>query len=147
MADNQLPMFIGEYHLTIDDKGRIAVPVKFRGALAAKAVVTRGLDTSLFLMPEEEWGKLAGKIADLPLGAKEARAFARFMLAGAMDVELDGQGRFVIPEYLRTFAGLGKKTVMVGVQNRLEIWDEERWTAYAADAEKAAEDLAAGIGI
>lgn len=140
-------MFIGEYHLTIDEKGRIAVPVKFREALARQAVVTRGLDTSLFLMPSAEWEKLANKIADLPLGAKEARAFSRFMLAGAMDIELDGQGRFVIPEYLRSFAGIQKKAVLVGLQNRLEIWDEERWLTYAAVAEKAAEELAAGLGI
>lgn len=129
-------MFIGEYHITIDDKGRLAVPVKFRGALAQGAVVTRGLDTSLFLLPLEEWGKLADKLASLPLGQANSRAFARFMLAGAMDIELDGQGRFVVPEYLREFAGLRKGAVIVGVQNRLEIWDEEAWAAYAKRAEQ-----------
>jgi MraZ protein len=140
VTDNITAMFIGEYKITIDDKGRIAVPVKFRGALAQGAVVTRGLDTSLFLLPLEEWGKLAEKLASLPLGQANSRAFSRFMLAGAMDVELDGQGRFVIPEYLRTFAGLKKGAVVVGVQNRLEVWDEDVWSAYA---KKAEEDSAA----
>lgn len=139
-------MFIGEYHITIDDKGRLAVPVKFRGALAQGAVVTRGLDTSLFLLPLEEWGKLAEKLASLPLGQANSRAFARFMLAGAMDIELDGQGRFVIPEYLRQFAGLKKGAVIVGVQNRLEIWDEEAWIAYAKKAEADSNALAEQLG-
>lgn len=143
-------MFIGEYNLSIDDKGRIAVPVKFRAALAGGAVVTRGLETSLFLLSLEEWGKLADKIAGLPLGQANSRAFARFMLAGAMDVGLDQQGRFVIPEYLRSFAGIKKDAVIVGIQNRLEIWDKERWQAYAlqteADAIAIAEKLG-GIGI
>jgi MraZ protein len=135
-------MFIGEYHITIDDKGRLAVPVKFREALATGAVVTRGLDTSLFLLPLEEWGKLADKLASLPLGQANSRAFSRFMLSGAMDVELDGQGRFVIPEYLREFAGLKKGAVIVGVQSRLEVWDEEAWAAYAKKAEEDSEAIA-----
>jgi MraZ protein len=139
-------MFIGEYKITIDDKGRVAVPVKFRGALAQGAVVTRGLDTSLFLLPLEEWGKLANKIANLPLGQANSRAFARFMLAGAMDIEIDAQGRFVIPEYLRTFAGLKKAAVIVGVESRLEIWDEEVWTAYAKKAEAESGAIAEQLG-
>lgn len=139
-------MFIGEYHITIDDKGRFAVPVKFRGALAQGAVVTRGLDTSLFVLPLEEWGKLADKIGSLPLGQANSRAFARFMLAGAMDVELDSHGRFVVPEYLRTFAGLKKNAVVVGIQNRLEIWDEDAWTAYAKKAEADSGAIAEQLG-
>ena len=138
-------MFIGEYHITIDDKGRLAVPVKFREALA-QGVVTRGLDASLFLLPLEEWGKLADKLAGLPLGQANSRAFARFMLAGAMDVELDGQGRFVIPEYLRQFAGLKKSAVIVGVQNRLEVWDEGTWAAYAKQAEADSGAIAEQLG-
>jgi MraZ protein len=139
-------MFIGEYHITIDDKGRLNVPVKFRGALAQGAVVTRGLDTSLFVLPLEEWGKLAEKIASLPLGQANSRAFARFMLAGAMDVELDSHGRFVVPEYLRTFAGLKKNAIVVGIQNRLEIWDEDAWTAYAKKAEADSGAIAEQLG-
>jgi len=139
-------MFIGEYHITLDDKGRFSVPVKFRGALAQGAVVTRGLDNSLFVLPLEEWGKLADKIASLPLGQANSRAFARFMLAGAMDVELDSHGRFVVPEYLRTFAGLKKTAVVVGIQNRLEIWDEDAWTAYAKKAEAESGSIAEQLG-
>ncbi|MFA5945297.1 MAG: division/cell wall cluster transcriptional repressor MraZ [Patescibacteria group bacterium] len=139
-------MFIGEYHITIDDKGRATVPVKFRGALAQGAVVTRGLDTSLFLLPLEEWGKLAEKIAGLPLGQANSRAFARFMLAGAMEVELDSHGRFVLPEYLRTFAGLKKNAVIVGIQNRMEVWNEDAWNAYAKKAEADSSQIAEQLG-
>src|SRR3989339_2276536 len=103
-------MFIGEYHHSIDEKGRLAVPTKFRKDLAKGAVVTRGLDSSLFLLPLEEWGKLSDKLASLPLGQAKSRAFARLMLAGAMDIGLDKQGRFVVPEYLRSYAKLGKKS-------------------------------------
>jgi MraZ protein len=139
-------MFIGEYNITIDDKGRLAVPVKFREALATGAVVTRGLDTSLFLLPLEEWGKLADKIANLPLGQANSRAFARLMLAGAMDTHLDKQGRFIVPEYLRTYAGLRKEVVIVGVQNRLEIWDKAAWVKYTAQAEGDANAIAEKLG-
>ena len=139
-------MFIGEYNITIDDKGRLAVPVKFRETLAMGAVVTRGLDTSLFLLPLEEWGKLADKLAGLPLGQANSRAFARLMLAGAMDVHLDKQGRFIVPEYLRAYAGLKKELVMVGVKNRLEIWDKAAWEAYAKQAEEDATSIAEQLG-
>lgn len=139
-------MFIGEYHHSIDDKGRVSVPAKFRDDLAKGAVVTRGLDTSLFLLPLEEWGKLAEKLAGLPLGQANSRAFSRLMLAGAMDVWLDGQGRFVIPEYLRKYAGLKKDVVVVGVHNRLELWDEEEWKAYTARTEADAETIAEQLG-
>ncbi|MFA6522551.1 MAG: division/cell wall cluster transcriptional repressor MraZ [Patescibacteria group bacterium] len=139
-------MFIGEYHHQIDEKGRIAVPTKFRGDLAHGAVVTRGLDASLFLLPLEEWGKLAEKLAGLPLGQANSRAFARLMLAGAMDVELDKQGRFVVPEYLRTYAKLGKKVVIVGINTRLEIWDEAAWLAYSSQTEEDAGAIAEKLG-
>jgi MraZ protein len=140
-------MFIGEYHISIDDKGRVSVPVKYREALKSGAVVTRGLDTSLFLMTHDAWVSLSQKLADLPLGAKEARAFTRFMLAGAMEVELDRAGRFLIPEYLRNFAGLKKGAVIVGVQNRLEIWDAGLWAAYTKEAEVSAEIIAQNLGV
>lgn len=139
-------MFLGEYHHSIDDKGRVSVPTKFRDDLAKGAVVTRGLDTSLFLLPLEEWGKLADKLAGLPLGQANSRAFSRLMLAGAMDVRLDGQGRFVIPEYLREYAGLKKDVVVVGVHNRLELWDEEEWKQYTAKTEEDAETIAEQLG-
>lgn len=143
---NTIAMFLGQYNHSIDDKGRLAVPMKFREALAYGAVVTRGLDSSLFLLPLEEWGKFAASIANLPLGAANARAFARLMLAGAMDVVLDKQGRCVVPEYLREYAGLRKDVVIVGVNTRLEIWDAEKWQAYVATTEKDAESIAEQLG-
>jgi len=139
-------MFIGEYHHSIDEKGRLAVPTKFRGDLAKGAVVTRGLDSSLFLLPLEEWGKLSDKLASLPLGQAKSRAFARLMLAGAMDVKLDKQGRFVLPDYLRKYAGLGKKVVIVGIHTRLEIWDEDKWNIYREQTENNAVDIAEELG-
>ena len=138
-------MFLGEYHHTIDDKGRLAVPMKFREALAHGAVVTRGLDTSLFLLPLEEWGKFSDKLGNLPLGQAHSRAFARLMLAGAMDVTLDRQGRCVVPEYLREYAGLRKDVVIVGISSRLEIWDAEKWEIYKTKAEKEVGDFASKL--
>jgi MraZ protein len=139
-------MFIGEYHHQIDDKGRLSVPTKFRSDLAHGAVVTRGLDSSLFILPKEEWGKLAEKLAGLPLGQANSRAFARLMLAGAMDVSLDKQGRFIVPDYLRSYASLSKKVVIVGVNTRLELWDVERWEAYRAQTEQDAGQIAEQLG-
>jgi len=139
-------MFIGEYKHTIDDKGRLAIPVKFRGDLAKGAVVTRGLDASLFLFPKEEWDKLAEKLAGLPLGKSNSRAFARLMLAGAMDVELDKQGRVVVPEYLRSYANVTKSVVVAGLYNRLELWDADTWDAYKQKTEAEVGDIAEQLG-
>ena len=139
-------MFIGEYKHNIDEKGRLAIPVKFRSDLAKGAVVTRGLDTSLFLFPMEEWDKLAQKLANLPLGQSNSRAIARLMLAGAMDVEMDKQGRVVIPEYLRKYAGMKKQIVLAGLYNRLEIWEQSKWEEYKTATEKDAEHIAETLG-
>lgn len=139
-------MFIGEYKHNLDEKGRLAIPTKFRADLSKGAVVTRGLDTSLFLFPKEEWDKLAEKLASLPLGQSSSRAFARLMLAGAMDVEVDKQGRVVLPEYLRTYAGLEKSVVIAGLFNRLELWDESTWNAYKSKMEEDAESVAEQLG-
>ncbi|MBP9864364.1 division/cell wall cluster transcriptional repressor MraZ [Patescibacteria group bacterium] len=139
-------MFIGEFHHTLDDKGRLAVPVKFRAQLSEGAVVTRGLDRSLFLYPKEAWNTLAAKIAALPLGQADTRAFARLMLAGAMDVEVDKSGRVMVPEYLRTYAGLTKNVVVTGMYDRLEIWDEAAWTTYSALTQKESTDIAERLG-
>ncbi len=128
-------MFIGEYSHNLDDKGRMAIPVKFRRELAKGAVVTRGLDNCLFLYTKTEWAKLAEKLAALPISQSNSRAFARLMLAGAMDVEVDKQGRVVLPEYLRKFASIKKSLVVAGLYNRLEIWDEELWNKYKNQTE------------
>ena len=139
-------MFIGEYKHTLDEKGRLAIPVKYRFDLGQGAVVTRGLDSSLFLFPKEEWDKLAEKLAGLPLGQSNSRAFARLMLAGAMDVEIDKQGRLVLPEYLRQYAGLQKTVILAGLFNRLEIWDLARWETYKKETEHDASEIAEQLG-
>lgn len=139
-------MFIGEYSHSIDNKGRLAIPVKFRGDLAKGAVVTRGLDNCLFLYPKEEWEKLADKLSKLPISQANTRAFARLMLAGAMDVEVDKQGRIILPEYLRKYAGVLKKVVVAGLFNRLEIWDSTSWNKYKNDTEKNSSDISEKLG-
>ena len=124
-------MFIGEYSHAIDDKGRVAVPAKFRNMLQNGAVVTRGLDNCLFLYAKEEWQKLAEQISASPINKANSRAFSRFMLAGAMEAEFDRQGRILLPEYLRTHAGLRKNVILAGLYNRIEIWDEGSWQKYS----------------
>lgn len=139
-------MFIGEYKHNLDDKGRLAVPAKFRTILKKGAVVTRGLDNCLFLYPKEEWEKIAGKLANLPVSQSKARAFSRLMLAGAMDVNIDSQGRINLPEYLRSYAAIGKKAVIAGLYDRLEIWDENNWAKYKSGAEKESANIAEALG-
>lgn len=139
-------MFIGEFHHTIDEKGRLAIPVKFRSAFKSGAVVTRGLDKSLFLYTNIEWKKLAEKLAALPISQSKSRAFARLMLAGAMDVTLDKQGRIVLPDYLRTYGSLQKNSVIAGLYNRVEIWSEEEWEKYKKETENSGNDIAEALG-
>ena len=139
-------MFIGEYLISMDAKGRIAVPAKFRPKLNTSAVVTRGLDQSLFLYPTAEWEQIASKLAALPLSKANSRAFSRLMLAGAFEVELDKQGRIMIPDYLRKFANLSKKVVTAGLYNRIEIWDEQTWNDYKKGTEKESTRIAEELG-
>lgn len=139
-------MFIGEYQHSIDEKGRIAVPAKFRKALEKGAVVTRGLDNCLFLYPAKEWELQATEIAKLSIAKADSRAFNRHMLSGAMEVEIDKQGRMVIPDYLRRFAGITKKTVVTGLYNRVEIWDAEKWKIYQQTTESQSAAIAERMG-
>lgn len=139
-------MFIGEYSHSIDPKRRVALPSKFRSELGSRVVVTRGLDASLFVYPMKVWEALAEKLGSLPIGESSTRSFTRLMLAGATDVELDGQGRVLIPDYLKDYAGLRKNVVVVGLYNRLEIWGEEKWKAYKAGAEKNIGKIAEELG-
>ncbi|MFP4514493.1 MAG: division/cell wall cluster transcriptional repressor MraZ [Parcubacteria group bacterium] len=139
-------MFIGEYKHSLDSKGRLAIPAKFRASLKKGAVVTKGLDNCLFLYSKEQWQKMAEKLASLPTSQAKARAFARHMIAGAMDVEFDSQGRITLPEYLRDFADLEKKTIIAGLYNHLEIWDEKAWDKYKKQAEKNSNDIAESLG-
>lgn len=139
-------MFLGEFHHNLDTKGRIAVPAKFRDQLMAGAIVTRGLDNCLFIFTHKEWEVLAQKITALPLSQANSRAFSRLMLAGAMDVEVDSQGRILIPDYLRKYAGLNKTAVVAGVYNRMEVWDEQEWERYKQKTENAADEVAEKLG-
>jgi len=139
-------MFIGEYRHNLDQKGRIAVPSKFRINLKDGAVVTRGLDECLFLYSKKEWQKLAEKLANLPVGRANSRAFSRLMLGGAMEVNIDKQGRIILPDYLRSYAGIRKKVVVAGLYSRVEIWDEEKWEEFKVEAEKSSSEIAETMG-
>lgn len=135
-------MFIGEYTHTIDTKGRLAVPKKFHEELKSGLVVTKGLDDCLWVYTYESWRQLATKLSALPISSTNNRAFSRLMLAGAMDVQLDKQGRVVLPDYLRTYADIQKKVVITGLFDRLEIWDEEKWNIYKQKTEAEAGEIA-----
>lgn len=135
-------MFLGEYNYKIDEKKRLAIPVRFRKLLSKKAVITRGLDNCLFLYPIDEWQKLAEKLSKLPLSQADARGFVRLMLAGAMEVDFDGLGRILIPDYLKNYSGLKKRVIFVGLYDRIEIWDETEFQKYKKKTEMAAGDIA-----
>ena len=120
-------MFMGLYNHTIDTKGRLIIPSKFREDLGDEFVVTKGMDGCLFAYANEDWSAFEKKLAELPLINKEARMFARFFLAGASQVEVDKQGRILVASNLRTFAELEKDVVLIGVGNRIEIWSKEKW--------------------
>lgn len=135
-------MFFGEYSHSIDDKGRLSVPIKFRAALASGCVVTRGLDKCLWVYSTAEWEKIAEQLAQLPITSKNARSFTRLMLAGAMDLSLDKSGRVNLPNYLKQYAGVKSKVVVTGMYNRLEIWPEESWKKFKEEMEENSEEVA-----
>ncbi|MEA1909905.1 MAG: division/cell wall cluster transcriptional repressor MraZ [Patescibacteria group bacterium] len=135
-------MFIGEYSHTVDEKSRLAIPIKFRPELASGAVATKGLDGCLFLYTLGEWQKLVDRLNTMPISQKNARAFSRLILAGAMDVALDKQGRVILPKYLLKYAGIKNSVVVTGLFNRLEIWDTKIWEKYKDKTEKESDDLA-----
>lgn len=136
---------MGEYQHSIDDKGRITVPVKFREALGAKFLITRGLDECLFVYPMEEWKQLEAKLKALPFTRSDARAFTRFFFSGATECELDKQGRVNIPATLRQYAHLEKECVVIGVSSRVEIWSRAQWEAYAAESAESFNEIAENI--
>lgn len=136
------PMFIGEYTHNLDEKGRMALPAKFRSKLRGSAIITRGLDACLFVFTAEEWEKLAEKLVSLPITQANSRAFTRLMLAGAMDVEIDKQGRILVPDYLREYAGLTKGVVVTGLYNRIELWDSAQWKEYKTKTEASSDEIA-----
>ena len=133
-------LFIGEYRHGLDAKGRVIVPVKFRDGLGDKFVLTKGLDGCLFAYSKEEWANFENKIKTLPLTSKDARAFVRFFFSGAVECEIDKQGRTLIPPMLREHAELDKDLVIIGVSSRVEIWSQAKWDSYSE-----AEDLEADV--
>ena len=135
-------MFIGEYSHTLDEKGRVNIPAKFRRDVREGVVVTRGLDRCLFVYTRDEWHTMAVKLGSLPISGQKSRAFARLMLAGAWDAELDSQGRIMLPEYLRSYASLKKHVTITGLGGRMEIWNEDSWNEYKAKTEAASDSIA-----
>lgn len=142
----KIPIFTGEYHHLIDLKRRLAIPAKFRKNFGNKAVVTKGLDGCLFIYPTPVWEKLAEKLGNLPLGEKKMRQFVRLMLSGALETEVDKQGRVLIPNFLNDFADLKKNAVITGLYDRLEVWSPERWEKSKVQAEREKDDVAEELG-
>ncbi len=128
-------MFLGEFAHTIDGKGRLTIPAKFRDELEGGVVVTRGLDGCLWAYNRGEWEQLAEKIARMPTTNAAARNFARFMFSSAFDSVPDRQGRVLVPQNLRTYAGIENETIVIGVMNRVEIWNPTRWNTILTDVE------------
>lgn len=135
-------MFYGEYQHSVDAKGRVIVPSKFRDGLGEKFIVTKGLDNCLFAYSAEEWSNLETKLKSLPFTDKDVRAFVRFFFAGATECEVDKQGRILIPQNLREYSGLEKDIYVIGVSTRVEIWDKTKWENYSGDENMSAESIA-----
>ncbi|MCL6430321.1 MAG: division/cell wall cluster transcriptional repressor MraZ [Anaerolineae bacterium] len=127
-------MFLGHYVHAIDDKGRLTLPAKFRPGLEAGVVVTLGLDGCLFVFPRATWEALAARIEALPITNPDARTFARLMFANADDMELDRQGRILIPAFLRSYAKLETDVIVTGLHSRIELWNPTQWQALQATA-------------
>lgn len=138
-------MFMGEYRHSIDSKGRIIIPTKFRDEFGSSLILTRGLDQCLFAYPRSEWIQLEQKLKSLPFTKADARAFTRFFFSGANEVEFDKQGRIRVPSNLRQFAELQKECVIIGVSTRIEIWCKELWEQYASESEEAFTKIAESL--
>lgn len=138
-------MFTGEYQHTLDEKGRVIVPARLRDELGERFMITRGLDQCLFIYTMEEWQKIEQKLKALPFTRSDARAFTRLFFSGAAELESDRQGRALIPQNLREYAGIEKDVMIIGVSNRVEVWCEQAWKKYCSEAnenfEKVAEKL------
>ena len=138
-------MLMGEYHHNIDDKGRLIIPAKFRNELGESFVVTRGLENCLFIYSLVEWEKIVTKLKTLPFTKKDARSFTRFFLSGATTLEFDKQGRINISSPLATYAKLDKECVIVGVNDRLEIWAKDSWDKFLNDNNEDLSDIAENL--
>jgi len=135
-------MFMGEYHHSVDQKGRLIVPSKFRDGLGQNFVITKGLDNCLFVYPMEEWLVIEKKLKNLPFTKADARAFVRFFFSGANECELDKQGRILLPANLREYAKFDKDVVVIGVSSRIEIWSKELWENYSESEDMDYEGIA-----
>ena len=138
-------MFIGEYHHTIDEKGRIIIPAKFRDELGSSFIVTRGIESCLFVYPNKNWEQICEKLNSLPFTRKDARVFNRFFMSGATNVELDKQGRINISSPLITHANLKKDCVVIGTGDRLEIWSKEKWEGFYSENSENLSDIAENL--
>jgi MraZ protein len=139
-------MFIGEYRHTFDAKNRVSLPSRFRKELGVSVIVTRGLDHCLYVYPKSSWKKEAARMSVHSSGSAAGRGLARLMLAGASEAEVDSAGRILIPDYLRSFAKLSTKSVIAGVSDRVEIWDEDAWETYTKNIERDADEFAEKLG-
>jgi len=135
-------MFLGTFEHNIDDRNRLMLPKKFRGEVGRQAVVTRGLDGCLFLYPVSSWKKIEEKLVNTPLTSKDARSFARHMLSGAMEVEVDKFGRVLLPSYLKEFGGVKESVMILGLGERAEIWDKKRWKEYSEKLDGKSDQVA-----
>ncbi|MGI5835496.1 MAG: division/cell wall cluster transcriptional repressor MraZ [Chloroflexota bacterium] len=135
-------MFLGEFQHTVDEKGRLAIPAKFRPSLAEGLVVTRGIDRCLYVWTLDRWQELAQRMSKLPIVQENARRITRHFFSGAVDTKMDKMGRIILPQYLREYAGLGGDAVVVGANTNIEIWSRERWEAEVALAEEQSSTLA-----
>jgi len=143
-------MFLGEYQHSLDSKGRIIVPSKFRDELGSSFIATKGLDNCLFLYPMDEWRTIEEKLRSLPFTRADVRSFARFFFSGASELEIDKQGRILLPSNLRDYAMIEKEMVIIGVGSRVEIWAHEKWAEYNQAAESSYELIAenlVGLGL
>lgn len=139
-------MFIGEYTHTVDEKKRISLPAKFKKELGTKVVVTRGLDNCLFLFPYKTWQAISKETAELGMMQSDTRGFTRFMFSGAVEIDVDSTGRILVPDYLREFGDLKSPVVFAGVHNRIEIWNDKRWSAYKKRIESEVDMMAEKLG-
>lgn len=136
---------MGEYQHNIDTKGRMIVPAKFREGLGESFILTRGLDQCLFAYPQEEWKVLEEKLKKLPLTKKDARSFTRFFFSGAVECEVDKQGRINISQPLRNYSKLEKECIVIGVSNRVEVWAKEIWEDYFTESEESFAEIAENL--
>ncbi len=142
LKKEEICLLIGEYEHSLDEKGRLIMPAKLKDDIGEKFVITKGLDGCLFVYSQKEWKLFEDKLRTFPLTNKDARALMRFFLAGAIQAEIDKQGRFLITSNLREFAELEKEIIIIGVLTKIEIWSKEKWIKYSKKENKTADEIA-----